>query len=282
MSEHSPGRGVATNRPALTAVKHHGVRIVEAVIAAVAFILLLQWILGYSLWDRQFWDLFVPAFVRGLVGTAYYTGIVIPLGLLIGFLWGWGRLSNLRLVRWPIIALIEFFRGIPPIVLMLFAFLFGLALIPRQADPFQSALLVAAVALSLHTASYQAEIFRAGFQSVPRGQVEAAQAVGMNGGQVMTRVILPQALRLSLPPLGNEFATVIKDTSLLGAIGAVELFAIGLEFSQRAPLLGQLPWVFAIWTSVAAAYFVITFLVTRGLRFLEYVIRTPGLEGVRA
>src|SRR5207244_1509146 len=69
---------------------------------------------------------------------------------------------------------------------------------------------VAAVALALHSAAYQSEIFRAGFQSVPRGQLEAAQALGMRPTQSMFNVVLPQALRLSLPPLGNEFAVVIK------------------------------------------------------------------------
>lgn len=273
-------------------------RLVEAAVAVVAFVALLQWVLNFTLLDPEFWGLFFRvhfafedgalhfemegALVRGVVGTLYYTALVIPSGLAIGFLWGWARLSRHRVLSWPVGVLIELFRGIPPVVLIIFAFLFGLAFIPKQANPFQSALLVAAFALAFHTASYQAEIFRAGFQSVPRGQMEAAQALGMTRVQIMGLIVLPQALRLSLPPLGNEFATVIKDTALLAAIGATELFAIGLEFSQTAPLRGRLTWVFAIWTVVAAVYFLITFAVTRGLLAVEHRLHVPGMEGARA
>jgi len=104
----------------------------------------------------------------------------------------------------------------------------------------------------------------------------------MSGAKTMRFVVLPQALRLSLPPLGNEFANTIKDTSLLAAVGAAELFAQGLEFSQVVVLRGLLAWWLLIWLTVGALYFVLTFSLTRGLRLLEHRLRVPGLQGAAA
>ena len=179
---------------------------------------------------------------------------------------------------WPVAAFVDFFRGIPPIVLIIFAFLFGPELLPRGGGGLAIGLNFAAFALALHTAAYQAEIFRAGFQSVPRGQLEAAQAIGLTRWQAMGIVVLPQTFRLSLPAIGNELATVIKDTSLLGALGAIELFSAGQEFSAQAPQTGLFGWIFAVWVVVSAVYFVLTFVVTRGLLAVERRYRVPGME----
>ncbi len=241
-------------------------------------IVLLEEILGFSLLDPAFWPSFLPALRRGLVGTLGYCAVIIPAGFAIGFLGGWARVSRYRVLAWPIGAFVDFFRGIPPIVLIIFAFLFGPELLPQRGGGLAVGLNFSAFALALHTAAYQAEIFRAGFQSVPRGQMEAAQAIGLNRWQTMGIIILPQTFRLSLPALANEFATVIKDTSLLGALGAVELFSSGQEFSQLAPQTGEFGWVFAVWVVVSVAYFALTFAVTRGLLAVERRYRVPGME----
>jgi len=204
---------------------------------------------------------------------------VIPTGLFFGFFWGWSRVSKWRFLSWPSGVLVEFLRGVPPLILVIFAYFFGTAFIPRGLDPFAGAIFVAAFAIGLHTAAYQAEIFRAGFQSVPRGQIEAGQALGMTSWQVMRQVVLPQSMRLSLPPLGNEFSNVIKDTSLLAAVGATELFGAGLEFSVRVPLSGHIDWLFLLWTAIAAGYFLVNFAVTRLVRALEGRLAVPGMEG---
>jgi len=145
-------------------------------------------------------------------------------------------------------------------------------------------LLFAALAIAIHSAAYQAEIFRAGLQSVPRGQLEAAQAIGLGRWQTMKAILLPQALRLSLPPLATEFATLVKDTSLLGALGASELFALVSDFNQLVArgLIGEFSWVFATWTVAALMYFLLTFAITRVFRFVETWVRVPGMEGVSA
>ena len=112
--------------------------------------------------------------------------------------------------------------------------------------------------------------------------MEASEALGMGRWQTMRYVILPQTFRLSLPPLGNEFATVIKDTSLIGIVGASEMVALGQEFNQQVLIsgTGPLAWVFAVWTIMALTYFAITFLVTRLLLGLEHRYHTPGLEAI--
>jgi polar amino acid transport system permease protein len=240
---------------------------------------------GLDYGDGRFWAEFVlgrgldSPLAAGFFATLYFTAITVPIGVVVGFFWGWARSTSYRFLSWPVTVMVEFLRGVPPLVLVIFAFLFGGAMVGRSADQFQAGLALAAVAIGFHTAAYQSEIFRAGFQSVPRGQVEAAHAVGMSGAQTMRHIVLPQAMRLSLPPLGNEFANTIKDTSLLAAIGATELFAQGLEFSQVVVLRGLLAWWLLIWITVGAMYFVLTFAVTRGLRALERRLRVPGLQG---
>jgi len=140
---------------------------------------------------------------------------------------------------------------------------------------------LAAIAIAMHSSAYQAEIFRAGFQSVPKGQQEAAQALGLRPWQGMRHVILPQTFRLSLPPLGNEFAVLIKDTSILAAISGTELVAKSRDLLGILPASGfPIVWIFAVWTVVALTYFVLTYSVTRGLRILERKFHTPGLEAI--
>jgi polar amino acid transport system permease protein len=141
---------------------------------------------------------------------------------------------------------------------------------------------VAAIALAFHSGAYQAEIFRAGFQSVPRGQVDAALAIGMRPSQTMQHVVFPQALRLSLPPLGNELAAVIKDTSLLAILGALDLFGVSLDFIQAVFLQpgASVFWLITMWTAVALAYFVMTTAVSQLLLFFERKYHVRGLEGV--
>lgn len=254
------------------------VRAAEALVGTLVLIVILEELLDFSLLDAAFWARFLPALRRGFLGSLGYMAVIIPTGFIIGFFAGWARVTRYRVLSFPVGTFVDLFRGIPPIVLIIFAFLFGPELLPRRAGGLAVGLNFAAFALALHTAAYQAEIFRAGFQSVSRGQLEAAQALGLSRWQVMGLVVLPQTFRLSLPALGNEFATVVKDTSLLGALGATELFSAGQEFSQVAPQIGAFGWVFAVWVVVSAVYFVLTFVITRGLLVVERRYRVPGME----
>ena len=267
----------------------NGARVAEMVVGGLLLITILEIVLRFDIRDPALWARYGPSFARGFWGTLGYIALTLPISVIVGFIAGWARVSGHRLLAWPASAFVDFFRGVPPIVVLLFAFLFGVNFIPLRIQLFfqdtfnlpsnSLPFALAAIAIALHSGAYQAEIFRAGFQSVSRGQVEAAEALGLRRFQTMASIILPQTVRLSLPPLGNEFAVLIKDTSLLGALGGTELVGLALEFtSQSTTSGGPVIWALAIWTSIALTYFVMTFLVTRALRLVERRYRTPGLE----
>lgn len=262
------------------------IRTAEIVAGTIAFLVLLQIVLRYSLFDSRLWldpDVdYLGTFLRGIRGSLGYLALIVPLSLLLGFAFGWARISRFRTLRWPVSVYVDFFRGVPPLVIVIFAFLFGPIFLAQRFGTRDAGLIVAAVALGMHSAAYQAEIFRAGFQSVPRGQLEAAEALGMRPTRAMQFVVLPQALRLSLPPLSNELAVVIKDSSLLAAVGALELFGLSQDFTQVIVFTqgSQLVWFFSVWTAVALVYFVMTFAVTRTLGILERKYHVRGLEAL--
>lgn len=211
--------------------------------------------------------------------------MVIPLGFTVGFFVGWARTTRYAVLRGVGAAYVDFFRSMPPIVLIAFASLIGLtALRTSGSDPylaFSISRWLGVVALGLHTAAYQAEIVRAGILSVPRGQVEAAESVGLTKGRILAGVVLPQAFRVSLPALGNEFSAVIKDTSLLNVIGWLDLSGIALvNVSVGLGVYFYAPIV--VWLETAFLYFVATFVVTTTVRLIEDGFKVPGLEAVRA
>src|SRR6266704_2336136 len=259
------------------------VHLVEMVVAGVLMVfLILPAIFNFSLLSTRFWSLYTRFYVTGLFGTFFYVALTLPLSVILGFLMGWARVSRIRIFSWPASLYVNVFRGLPPLILVIFASLFGTSLIPQAILVwFFAGFRRGDIALGMHSSAYQAEIFRAGFQSVPKGQVEAAQALGLRPWQGMRHVILPQTFRLSLPPLGNEFAALIKDTSILAAIAGIELVAKSRDLLGILPANGlPIVWIFAVWTVVALTYFVITYIVTRGLRLLERKFHTPGLEAI--
>ena len=261
--------------------RQSAVRMAEILLGGLLFLVLLQVILGFSLLDPDLWRVYSRSFWNGILRTLGYIALILPVSVAVGFCLGWARVSRYRAITWPVSVYIEFFRGVPPLFVLIFASILGPTLLPERFQSVELGLTLGALTIAFHSAAFQAEIFRAGFQSVSRGQVEAAQAIGMRGLQSMRHVILPQALRLSLPPLANEFAVVIKDTSLLAAIAAGELF----HLSQRIQDTiirggGSLDWLFAIWTAVAVVYFVMTFCVTRAMLLLERKVHARGLEAL--
>ncbi|KHD89885.1 MAG: amino acid ABC transporter permease [Bdellovibrio sp. ArHS] len=189
---------------------------------------------------------YMPLFLRGLWTTLALTAIGIFFGTILGLLLGMGKIAQaehgpwrwpLRLfIKTPSQIYISFFRGTPLFVQIL---LIHFALVPLLIHPDSGllfsgdtalylkrehgALLSGALALSLNSAAYIAEIFRAGIQSIDRGQTEAARSLGLNYYQTMKHIVIPQAFRRMLPPLGNEAITLLKDSSLVSAIGLAEL-----------------------------------------------------------
>ena len=189
---------------------------------------------------------YAELFWRGLGMTIAITAICIVLGTLLGLLIGIARLADARhspardacrfLLRWPSTVYVSFFRGTPlfvQILLIHFAFLPVLVnpdsgwLVAgdaaRDIKQEYGALLSGVIALTLNAGAYISEIFRAGIQSIDRGQTEAARSLGLSARQTLVHVVLPQAFRRMLPPLGNNAIALLKDSSLVSAIGLAEL-----------------------------------------------------------
>ncbi len=170
----------------------------------------------------------LPALLGGALVTLELTAISVLLGTIGGSLIGIVRLCPALPLRFCARAYVDFFRG-TPLLVQIFMIYFGLpALAQNLGFTFTlNRLAAAAIALSLNSAAYIAEIVRAGIQSIDPGQAEASQSLGLSSVQTMRYVIFPQAFRRILPPLGNEFISLIKDTSLVAVIGFEELFRKG-------------------------------------------------------
>ncbi len=168
--------------------------------------------------SAQFWSEAVVALLRGALLTLQVSGLSILLAAVAGVAVAAARTAPLVPLRWLGAAYVEVFRNTPLLVQIFFVF-FGLPRVGFRLSPFQSGLL----ALSLYTAAYNAEVFRAGLEAVPRGLREAAAALGLSGWQRFRHVVLPLAVRISLPALGNNFVALVKNSSLVSAIGMVEL-----------------------------------------------------------
>jgi len=273
------GRGEATrvSRP------RRAVTLLVGLVAGVTAILIV-FSLGYAgFYDVSYAASIVPVLVEGAQLTILYSVVVISLGLGFGFLIGWGRTTRRWFLRSFGALYVEFFRSMPPLVLIAFAALVSFFVVRRYfpvLNPFAVGLAAGAFALALHSAAYQAEVVRAGILSVPSGQTEAAEAIGLRTPQIMVGITLPQAFRVSLPSLGNQFASDIKDTSLLSAIAALELSWRGESLVASAIAI-DFNLAFIIWTEVAALYFIITFIVTRTVRAVENRYKVPGLEAAQ-
>jgi len=206
----------------------------------------------------------LPNLLWGGLITLQLTAISILLGLVGGSLLGIARLSPSRLVSLLARLYVDFFRG-TPLLVQLFIIYFGLPALLQSIDlPLRLNQWTAAIfALSLNSAAYIAEIVRAGIQSIELGQREASQSLGLGAMQTMRYVIFPQAFRRMIPPLGNEFISMLKDTSLVAVIGFEELFRRGqLVVAQNFRS-------FEIYTAVALVYLVLTLISSQLFSALE-------------
>lgn len=208
-------------------------------------------------------------FIRGLFNTILLTTAGVSIGLVFGLVLGVGKLSETKFFRWPAALYVTIFRGTPLFVQILIV---HLVVIPAIAGMMEvippSALVSGIVALSLNSAAYIAEIFRGGIQSLDKGQSEAASSLGMTKFQSMRYIILPQAFKQMLPPLGNEFIALLKDSSLLAVIAVNELtyastMAYKSTFVRTGPLL-----------TVALLYLVLTVILSYFVKYLERRLKT--------
>ena len=226
------------------------------------------------------WPMFAdPAiwgfFFEGLRETIYISLVSVALSFVVGLLFALGRLSRRRLIRWPSIFYIEGVRALPVLLLIVYFGIKGTALFrPIFGPDFDLPRFWAGVlGLSMYTSAVLAEIIRAGIVSLPRGQTEAARALGLSHAKTMRFVILPQALRLMVPAMMAQLTTVIKDTSLVGTIGVFELL------KQGRTIYTQFFNPIEVLLIVATIYFVICFALSHASRRLE-VGRAPRVAQV--
>ncbi len=171
-------------------------------------------------------DSFFPILKAGLEFTIPITLISFALGTSLALLVALARLSSFRPLTWLAKFYVWIFRG-TPLLVQLFILFFGLPSVGIILDPFVAAI----IGFTLNVGAYSSEIFRAAILSINKGQWEAAFSIGMTKNQAMRRIILPQSFRVTIPPLGNSFISLVKDTSLAASITVSEMFQKGQQIA---------------------------------------------------
>ena len=226
-----------------------------AIVAFVAFALWRMWDTGQLEYAK--WEYFVTPdyletiLVDGLLNTLQMAFFAIIFAVVLGLVLGIGKLSERAWLRWPSWLVVEFFRAVP--VLLLMVFIFYLLSI---GDGPLSTFWCVVVALTLYNGAVLAEVFRAGVNAVPQGQSEAAYAIGMRKSQVMANVLLPQAIKIMLPALISQMVVALKDTSLGYYIAAPGLTFVGKAIYTEAR--NQVPTAIVI----TAIYVLVNLLLT--------------------
>ncbi|BBC32477.1 hypothetical protein SGFS_037710 [Streptomyces graminofaciens] len=249
-------------------------------ILTVAFVvmlaLLLWWIwrvlddkgqLEWKLWEpfitSQAWDTYL---LPGLANTLKAAGLAMVIALPLGAFFGIARLSDHRWIRIPAGAVVEFFRAIPVLLLMLFAFQFYVRSTGLSTE--YRPLYAVVTGLVLYNASVLAEVVRAGILALPKGQTEAAQAIGLRKGQTMSTILLPQAVTVMLPAIVSQLVVIVKDT----ALGGVMLTFPEL-LNSRGTLAANYANVVPSFIVVAIIFIILNFLITSFASWLEGRLR---------
>lgn len=201
----------------------------------------------------------LPLLGIGALVTIEITAVSVFIGTCIGLVVGVAELSRYGWIRIPAKVYVDFIRG-TPLLVQIFIIYFALPMVlGTRIEPFVAAV----AACSINSGAYVAEIFRAGIQSIDKGQMEAGRSLGMSWTQTMRYIVIPQAFRRTIPQLGNEFIAMLKDSSLVSVIGFEELTRKGQLII--ASTYGSLE----IWTAVAMIYLIMTLSITRFVAWLE-------------
>ncbi|PMQ00740.1 MAG: ABC transporter permease [Dictyoglomus sp. NZ13-RE01] len=206
-------------------------------------------------------DVFIeglPYLWKGAVMTLRLTVISVSIGIILGLIISLARISKRPYLRYPASIYVEVIRG-TPLLMQLLIIYYALPSLGLNLP----AITASITGLSLNSAAYVGEIFRGGIQSIEKGQMEAARSLGMNYWQAMRYIILPQAFRRILPPLTNEFASMLKESSLASTLAVTELLRTGRE------LVAWKANVFSPFLGVTLFYLVMTVPLTRLSSYLE-------------
>lgn len=199
-------------------------------------------------------------FIRGIWVTLALTAVGYVGGFILGLFVGLGKLSKRKWIYYPAKYYVDFFRGTPLLVQIL---LIHTALIPSMFGHSLGFFVSGSVALMLNSAAYNAEIIRAGIQSIDKGQMEAARSLGMPHNTAMKLIILPQAFRRMIPPLGNELIALLKDSSLVTVIAASDLLYAGKVVA------GAYSRFWEPYLTVAILYLILTFICGKFITYIE-------------
>lgn len=226
-------------------VRHRILTVIGALIAiAIAYFVYLKFDeagqLKASMWepfvtDPEVWTSYL---IPGLKGTFTAAGISIVLAVIFGLLFGMGRLSPIGPVRWFCSVIVEFFRAVPVLLMMVFAY-FGYFATSDLVPNVHAPLAAVVTALTLYNGAVIAELVRSGVHGLPKGQAEAGLAVGLTPGQVLRSIELPQALTAMLPALVGQLVVVLKDSALGYGITYLELLTwsktLGSAYANTVP-----------------------------------------------
>ncbi|BBW96351.1 amino acid ABC transporter permease [Geobacillus sp. FSL W8-0032] len=202
----------------------------------------------------EHWDLYMQGFGHTILASVLALIGSLALGTIIAIF----RIAPIRPLNWIGTAYVEFIRNIP-LVLIVFVFFMGLPAIGIRFDSFTAGTL----GLMVYTAAFIAEAIRSGIQAVPKGQMEAARSSGLTYLQAMRYVILPQAVKIVIPPLGNQFINLVKNSSVLGVIAGLDLMYFGDLISSKTFV------TFDVYIFVALFYLVLTIPLSLGVGYLE-------------
>ncbi|MBR9698930.1 amino acid ABC transporter permease [Candidatus Woesearchaeota archaeon] len=210
-------------------------------------------------WDFSVVWINKVALLKGLLITAELTILTLFFGLILGMLFFILKASRIRAVSSLFAGIIEIFRGLPLLVLMIWIFYTLPSMIGLNFSPFTTAV----VALSLNLGAFSAEIFRSGFNSIPTGQIEAAKVVGMKRFHILRHIVFPQALKVIIPPLTGRFIETIKLTALASMIAVNEL----LHQGQNLIAVSYRP--LEVYTVIAFMYLILIIPLSHFLKKME-------------
>ena len=201
----------------------------------------------------------LPILLMGAGVTIEITAFSVAIGFFIGLFVGIARISQFKILRIMAAVYADCIRGTPLLVQIFLIYCALPMAIGQRVEPF----IAAVAACGINSGAYVSEIFRAGIQAIDVGQMEAGRSLGLTWWQTMRFIILPQAFKNILPPLGNEFIAMLKDSSLVSVIGFEEL-------TRRGQLIiAQTYGSFEIWMTVAVLYLIMTMAISRIVAFLE-------------
>ena len=208
----------------------------------------------------DYWDLFL---IKGLSATILLSLMTVVLGTLLGSVFALIKISRIKPLKWIINAIVEVIRGTPMLLQLYISTFLIPVIIPAMNQLENKKLLCIAITLVLNSAAYVSEIIRSGIEAVDKGQTEAARSLGLNKTVTMLNIVFPQAIKNILPALGNEFITVIKETSLAST------FYVGELMTQYHKIVGKTHNSLPILMIIGIIYFVLNFVLSKGLGACE-------------